>query len=209
MKKRVKRFLGTLVIIGVFVVGTVFGSEAILKFTGTNTINEAETLIQKLIQERNTIVDEYNKLDTTATDKITKLNATIENLNTQITTLTQQKEELEKQINGDENDKTHLGLKKQIEKLKTENAQLRAEIESLKGKITSLEAEIKNKDNELVGKDKLLQERDSQLRDKDSEITNLENELKIANSKCEELQDVIDGVPESGFQQSDLVKDNN
>ena len=193
MNKRMKRFLGTLAIIGVFVVGTVFGSEVILKFTGTNTIEEAETLIQKLTQERNYIVDEYNKLDSTATDKITELNTEIKSLNTQITTLTQQKEALEKQI----------------EKSKTENTQLRAEIESLKSKITSLEAEIHNKDNELAGKDRLLEEKDSQLRDKDSKITDLENELKIANNKCKELQDVIDGVVRKEFKQSDLVQDNN
>lgn len=206
MKKRTKRFLGTLAIIGVFVVGTVFGSEAILKFTGTNTINEAETLIQELIQERNTIVDEYNKLDTTATDKITKLNA-------QITTLTQQKEELEKQINGDENDKTHLGLKKQIEKLKTENAQLRAEIESLKGKITSLETEIKNKDNELSNKDRLLEEKDKKIKyyeniEPTKEIARLNEELNIANSKCKELQGIIDGVTRKEFEKSELMEDN-
>ena len=213
MKKRIKRFLGTLAIIGVFAIGTVFGAEAILKFTGTNTINEAETLIQELIQERNTIVDEYNKLDTTATDKITKLNATIENLNTQITTLTQQKEELEKQINGDENDKTHLGLKKQIEKLKTENAQLRVEIESLKGKITSLEAEIKNKDNELSNKDRLLEEKDKKIKyyeniEPTKEIARLNEELNIANSKCKELKGIIDGVTRKEFEKSELMEDN-
>ena len=49
MKKRTKRFLGTLAIIGVFAVGTVFGSEVLLKFTGINTINEVETLIQELV----------------------------------------------------------------------------------------------------------------------------------------------------------------
>ena len=206
MKKRIKRFLGTLAIIGVFAIGTVFGAEAILKFTGTNTINEAETLIQELIQERNTIVDEYNKLDTTATDKITKLNA-------QITTLTQQKEELEKQINGDENDKTHLGLKKQIEKLKTENAQLRAEIESLKGKITSLETEIKNKDNELSNKDRLLEEKDKKIKyyeniEPTKEIARLNEELNIANSKCKELQGIIDGVTRKEFEKSELMEDN-
>lgn len=36
MEKRTKIFLGTLIIIGVFAVRTVFGSDVILKFTGTN-----------------------------------------------------------------------------------------------------------------------------------------------------------------------------
>lgn len=195
MKKRTKRFLGTLTIIGVFAVGTVFGSETILKFEGTNTIEEAKTLIQELTQERDAIVDEYNKLDVTATDKIDELNTEIENLNTQITELTKQKEELKKQINNYENGKTYLELSKQIK--------------DLQNKITSLEDEIKRKDNELAGKDKLLQEKDSQLRDKDDKITNLENELNKANSKCKELQDVIDSVPKSDFKQSGLVKDKN
>lgn len=188
MKKRIKRFLGTLAIIGVFAVGTVFGSDVILKFEGTNTIEEAETLIQELTQERNAIVDEYNKLDTTATDKIDKLN-------TQITELTEEKEDLEKQIDDYEYGIIYLKLNKQIK--------------DLKDKIISLEAEIKRKDEELSGKDRLLEKKDVQLRDKDSKITDLENELNKANSKCKELQDVIDSVPESGFVKSELVKDNN
>ena len=206
MKKRTKRFLGTLAIIGVFAVGTVFGAEALLKFTGINTINEAETLIQELTKERNTIVDEYNKIDETATDKINELNTEIGNLNTQITTLTQQKEELEKEIEGDKNDKTHLGLKKQIEKLKEE-------IDSLKSKITSLEDEIARKDAELKGKDRLLEEKDKKIKyyeniEPTKEIARLNEELKIANSKCKELQDVIDGVTRKEFEKSELMEDN-
>lgn len=191
MKKRVKRFLGTLVIIGVFVVGTVFGSEAILKFTGTNTIDEAETLIQKLIQERNTIVDEYNELDSTATEKIKSLENDINSLKVDIQTLTQERDKLQTKYN------------------ELSGCEPYSTIVSLQNKIKSLEAEIARKDAELNKKDISLKEKDNQLKSKDDKITNLENELKIANSKCEELQDVIDGIPESGFQQSDLVKDNN
>lgn len=187
MKKRVKRFLGILAIIGVFAVGTVFGSDVILKFEGTNTIEKAETLIQELTRERNTIVDEYNKLDEVATDKI-------DELNTQITELTTQKEELEKQINNYENGKTYLELNEQIK--------------NLQNKITSLEDEIKRKDNELSGKDRLLEEKDSQLRDKDSKIINLENELNKANSKCKELQNIIDEVTRKEFKRSELMEDN-
>lgn len=186
IKKRTKVFIGTLAIISTFFIGSVFGSEVILKFKGTNTIDEAKKLIQGLTQERNTIIDEYNKLDKVATDEIESLESNINSLTVQVETLTQERDKLQNQSNTD---------KQQIENINQE--------------IKSLKAEIKRKDKELLGKDRLLEEKDSQLRNKDSKITDLENELNKANSKCKELQDVIDNVSKSEFVQSDLVKDNN
>lgn len=190
MKKRTKRFLGTLAIIGVFAVGTVFGANTLLKFTGINTINEAETLIQKLTQERNTIVDEYNKLNETATNKIKSLESDINSLKVEIETLTQERD-----------------------KLLSEQSNNTQRIDSLNKKIKSLEAEIIRKDTELKGKDRLLEEKDKKIKyyeniEPTKEIARLNEELNIANSKCKELQDVIDNVPDSGFKQSDLVQDN-
>ena len=52
------------------------------------SIEEAKTLIQELTQERNTIIDEYNKLDKVATDKIKSLESYINSFKVKIETLT-------------------------------------------------------------------------------------------------------------------------
>ena len=189
MKKRVKRFLGTLAIIGVFVVGTVLGSEVLLVFKGTNTIDKAKELIQDLTERNNTITDEYNKLDSNATEKIESLENNINSLKVDIQTLTDERNKLQTQY--DELSKT--------EPYST--------IISLKQKIKSLENEIKSKESELKRKDELLQEKDDQLESKDSKITHLENELTKANDKCNELQEVIDNVELKEFKKSELVED--
>ena len=189
MKKRTKRFLGTLAIIGVFAVGTVFGSDVILKFTGTNTIDKAKELIQDLTERNNTITDEYNKLDSNATEKIESLENNINSLKVDIQTLTDERNKLQTQY--DELSKT--------EPYST--------IISLKQKIKSLEDEIARKDNELKRKDELLQEKDDQLESKDKRITDLENELTKANNKCNELQEVIDSIELKEFKKSELVED--
>lgn len=68
MKKRTKVFLSTIVILSVFTVGTAFGSTVILKFTGADTIEEAKNIIESLKDKNNSLIDEYNKLDTKAHD---------------------------------------------------------------------------------------------------------------------------------------------
>lgn len=189
IKKRTKVFIGTLAIISTFFIGSVLGSEVLLVFTGTSTINEAKELIQGLTQERNTIVDEYNKLDKVATEKIESLESNINSLKVDIQTLTDERNKLQTQY--DELSKT--------EPYST--------IVSLKQKIESLENEIKSKESELKRKDELLQEKDDQLESKDSKITHLENELTKANDKCNELQEVIDNVELKEFKKSELVED--
>lgn len=189
MNKRTKRFLGTLAIIGVFTIGTVFGAEVLLKFTGTSTIDEAKKLIQNLTERNNAIVDEYNELDSTTTEKIKSLENNINSLKVDIQTLTDERNKLQTQY--DELSKT--------EPYST--------IVSLKQKIESLENEIKSKESELKRKDELLQEKDDQLESKDKRITDLENELTKANDKCNELQEVIDNVELKEFNKSELVED--
>ncbi len=189
IKKKTKVFIGTLVIISTFFIGSVFGSEAILKFTGTNTIDKAKELIQDLTERNNTITDEYNKLDSNATEKIESLENNINSLKVDIQTLTDERNKLQTQY--DELSKT--------EPYST--------IVSLKQKIESLENEIKSKESELKRKDELLQEKDDQLESKDSKITHLENELTKANDKCNELQEVIDNVELKEFNKSKLVED--
>lgn len=68
MKKRTKVFLSTIVILAVFTVGTAFGSTVIIKFTGSNTIEEAKNIIESLKDKNNSLIDEYNKLDAKAHD---------------------------------------------------------------------------------------------------------------------------------------------
>lgn len=189
IKKRTKVFIGTLVIISTFFIGSVLGSEVLLVFKGTNTIDEAKKLIQELTQDRNTIIDEYNKLDSNATEKIESLENNINSLKVDIQILTDERNKLQTQY--DELSKT--------EPYST--------IVSLKQKIESLENEIKSKESELKRKDELLQEKDDQLESKDSKITHLENELTKANDKCNELQKVIDNVELKEFNKSELVED--
>ena len=189
MKKKTKVFIGTLVIISTFFIGSVFGAEVILKFTGTNTIDKAKELIQDLTERNNTITDEYDKLDSNATEKIESLENNINSLKVDIQTLTDERNKLQTQY--DELSKT--------EPYST--------IVSLKQKIESLENEIKSKESELKRKDELLQEKDDQLESKDSKITHLENELTKANDKCNELQEVIDNVELKEFKKSKLVED--
>lgn len=189
MKKKTKVFIGTLVIISTFFIGSVLGSEVLLVFKGTNTIDKAKELIQDLTERNNTITDEYNKLDSNATEKIESLENNINSLKVDIQTLTDERNKLQTQY--DELSKT--------EPYST--------IVSLKQKIESLENEIKSKESELKRKDELLQEKDDQLESKDSKITHLENELTKANDKCNELQEVIDNVELKEFKKSKLVED--
>lgn len=189
IKKKTKVFIGTLVIISTFFIGSVLGSEVLLVFKGTNTIDKAKELIQDLTERNNTIADEYNELDSTATEKIKSLEEYINSLKVDIQTLTDERNKLQTQY--DELSKT--------EPYST--------IVSLKQKIESLENEIKSKESELKRKDELLQEKDDQLESKDSKITHLENELTKANDKCNELQEVIDNVELKEFKKSELVED--
>lgn len=189
IKKKTKVFIGTLVIISTFFIGSVLGSEVLLVFKGTNTIDKAKELIQDLTERNNTITDEYNELDSTATEKIKSLEEYINSLKVDIQTLTDERNKLQTQY--DELSKT--------EPYST--------IVSLKQKIESLENEIKSKESELKRKDELLQEKDDQLESKDSKITHLENELTKANDKCNELQEVIDNVELKEFKKSELVED--
>ena len=189
IKKRTKVFIGTLVIISTFFIGSVLGSEVLLVFTGTSTIDEAKKLIQELTQDRNTIIDEYNELDKVTTNKIKSLEDDINSLKVDIQILTDERNKLQTQY--DELSKT--------EPYST--------IVSLKQKIESLENEIKSKESELKRKDELLQEKDDQLESKDSKITHLENELTKANDKCNELQEVIENVELKEFKKSELVED--
>ena len=189
IKKKTKVFMGTLVIISTFFIGSVLGSEVLLVFKGTNTIDKAKELIQDLTERNNTIIDEYNELDSTATEKIKSLENNINSLKVDIQTLTDERNKLQTQY--DELSKT--------EPYST--------IVSLKQKIESLENEIKSKESELKRKDELLQEKDDQLESKDSKITHLENELTKANDKCNELQEVIDNVELKEFNKSKLVED--
>ena len=189
MKKKTKVFIGTLVIMSTFFIGSVLGSEVLLVFTGTSTIDKAKELIQDLTERNNTIIDEYNKLDSTATEKIKSLENNINSLKVDIQILTDERNKLQTQY--DELSKT--------EPYST--------IISLKQKIKSLEDEIARKDNELKRKDALLQEKDGQLKDRDKRITDLENELTKANDKCNELQEVIDNVELKEFNKSELVED--
>ena len=190
IKKRTKVFVGTLVIISTFFIGSVLGSEVLLVFKGTNTIDKAKELIQDLTERNNTITDEYNKLDSNATEKIESLENNINSLKVDIQTLTDERNKLQTQY--DELSKT--------EPYST--------IISLKQKIESLENEIKSKESELKRKDELLQEKDGQLKDRDKRITDLENELTKANDKCNELQTVIDNadLELKGFNESELTK---
>lgn len=189
IKKKTKVFMGTLVIISTFFIGSVLGSEVLLVFKGTNTIDKAKELIQDLTERNNTITDEYNKLDSNATEKIESLENNINSLKVDIQTLTDERNKLQTQY--DELSKT--------EPYST--------IISLKQKIKSLEDEIARKDNELKRKDALLQEKDGQLKDRDKRITDLENELTKANDKCNELQEVIDSLELKEFEKSKLVED--
>ena len=189
IKKRTKVFIGTLAIISTFFIGSVLGSELLLLFTGTSTIDKAKELIQGLTQERNTIVDEYNKLDKVATEKIESLESDINSLKVDIENLTQERDKLQTKYD---------------ELIKCEP---HSTIVSLKQKIESLENEIKSKESELKRKDELLQEKDDQLESKDGKITHLENELTKANDKCNELQEVIDNVELKEFNKSELVED--
>ena len=189
IKKKTKVFIETLVIISTFFIGSVLGSEVLLVFKGTNTIDKAKELIQDLTERNNTITDEYNKLDSNATEKIESLENNINSLKVDIQTLTDERNKLQTQY--DELSKT--------EPYST--------IVSLKQKIESLENEIKSKESELKRKDELLQEKDDQLESKDSKITQLENELTKANDKCNELQEVIDNVELKEFKKSELVED--
>ena len=189
IKKKTKVFIGTLVIISTFFIGSVLGSEVLLVFTGTSTIDEAKKLIQELTQDRNTIIDEYNELDKVTTNKIKSLEDDINSLKVDIQILTDERNKLQTQY--DELSKT--------EPYST--------IVSLKQKIESLENEIKSKESELKRKDELLQEKDDQLESKDSKITHLENELTKANDKCNELQEVIENVELKEFKKSELVED--
>lgn len=189
IKKKTKVFIGTLVIISTFFIGSVLGSEVLLVFKGTNAIDKAKELIQDLTERNNTITDEYDKLDKVATEKIKSLENNINSLKVDIQTLTDERNKLQTQY--DELSKT--------EPYST--------IVSLKQKIESLENEIKSKESELKRKDELLQEKDDQLESKDSKITHLENELTKANDKCNELQEVIDNVELKEFNKSELVED--
>lgn len=188
IKKRTKVFIGTLAIISVFFIGSVLGSEVLLVFKGTNTIDKAKELIQELTRNRNTIIDEYNKLDKVATDKIKSLENDINSLKVDIENLTQEKDKLQTKYD---------------ELIKCEP---HSTIVSLQQKIKSLEAEIADKETELKRKDALLQEKDKGLEDRDKRITDLENELRKANDKCNELQEVIENVELKEFNESELTK---
>lgn len=189
IKKRTKVFIGTLAIISTFFIGSVLGSEVLLVFKGTNTIDKAKELIQELTRDRNTIIDEYNKLDSTATEKIESLESDINSLKVDIENLTQERDKLQTKYDELSADEPY------------------STIASLQQKIESLEAEITRKDNELKAKDALLQEKDKGLNDRDKRITDLENELTKANNECKELQDVIGDSKEETktFIKSDLV----
>ena len=52
MKKKTKVFIGTLVIMSTFFIGSVLGSEALLVFTGTSTIDKAKELIQDFTERK-------------------------------------------------------------------------------------------------------------------------------------------------------------
>lgn len=196
MKKRTKRFLGTLAIIGVFAIGTVFGAEVLLKFTGTSTIDEAKKLIQDRTEGYNTLISEYNKLDKVATDEITSLKSDINSLKVEIETLTQERDELQTKYNELSGCEPH------------------STIVSLQNKIKSLEDEIARKDDELKAKDRLLEQKDEKIKyyentEPTKEIARLRTELETANNKCEELQNIIGDSKEETktFTKSDLVKD--
>ena len=196
IKKRTKVFIGTLAIISTFFIGSVLGSEVLLVFKGTSTIDEAKELIQGLTQERNTIIDEYNKLDKVATDKIKSLESDINSLKVKVENLTQERNDLQTKYNELAGCEPHSTI-----------VSLQQEITNKENEIKSLKTEISNKEAELKRKDALLQEKDKGLNDRDKRITDLENELTKANNKCKELQDVIGDSKEETktFTKSDLV----
>ena len=190
MKKKTKVFIGTLVIMSTFFIGSVLGSEALLVFTGTSTIDKAKELIQDLTERNNTIVDEYNELDSTATEKIKSLEEDINSLKVKVDSLTQERD-----------------------KLISEQSNNTQQIVSLQQKIESLESEIARKDAELKSKDRLLESKDEKIKyyeniEPTKEISRLRTELETANSKCNELQTIIGNTDSKlkEFTKSDLVK---
>lgn len=200
IKKRTKVFIGTLVIISTFFIGSVLGSEVLLVFTGTSTIDEAKKLIQELTQDRNTIIDEYNKLDSNATEKIESLKSELNSKEVTIQTLTQEKETLTKKIIVLENSNSN-------------NTQ---EIEQLKKELDDKDKEIQkwkdDRDKAYKEKWELEQEKNNEIsnikseKDKiNSENDKLKDELRKANDKCNELQDVIDGIELKEFEKSKLA----
>lgn len=136
IKKKTKVFIGTLVIISTFFIGSVLGSEVLLVFKGTSTIDKTKELIQELIQDRNTIIDEYNELDSTATEKIKSLEEDINSKEVNNKSLTDE-------------------IARKDNELKEKDRLLEQKDEGLKGRdkrITDLENELtkaNNKCNEL------------------------------------------------------------
>ena len=202
IKKRTKVFIGTLVIISTFFIGSVLGSEVLLVFTGTSTIDKAKELIQELIQDRNIIIDEYNKLDTVATEKIKGLGDDINSKEVIIKTLTQDKETLTEKITI-------------LESTNSNNTQ---EIEQLRKELDDKDKEIQkwkdDRDKAYKEKWELEQEKNNEIsnikseKDKiNSENDKLKDELTKANDKCNELQEVIDNVELKEFKKSELVED--
>lgn len=202
IKKRTKVFIGTLVIISTFFIGSVLGSEVLLVFKGTNTIDKAKELIQDLIERNNTITDEYNKLDSNATEKIKGLGDDINSKEVIIKTLTQDKETLTEKITI-------------LESTNSNNTQ---EIEQLRKELDDKDKEIQkwkdDRDKAYKEKWELEQEKNNEIsnikseKDKiNSENDKLKDELRKANDKCNELQEVIDNVELKEFKKSELVED--
>lgn len=204
IKKRTKVFIGTLVIISTFFIGSVLGSEVLLVFKGTNTIDKAKELIQELIQDRNTIIDEYNELDTVATNEIKSLEDDINSKEVTIQTLTQEKGTLTEKIIVLENSNSN-------------NTQ---EIEQLKKELDDKDKEIQkwkdDRDRAYLEKWLLEQEKNKEIsnikseKDKvNNENDRLKDELTKANDKCNELQEVIENVELKEFNESELTKKEN
>lgn len=205
IKKRTKVFIGTLVIISTFFIGSVLGSEVLLVFKGTSTIDDAKKLIQELTQNRNTIIDEYNKLDKVATDEIKSLEGDINSKEVTIQTLTQEKETLTEKITILENSNNNT---QEIEQLKKELGDKDKEIQKWKD----------DRDRAYKEKWELEQEKNNEIsnikseKDKiNSENDKLKDELTKANNKCNELQTVIDNTDSKlkEFEESKLIKKEN